>query len=89
MTWIEYTKHLLRVSIIPLSELRQEILHLKQNRTFNRNLCLMSLTILISSISVADIYHHPYTIAKQEKCNQLFQAMSAAAVIKTYQTFPQ
>ena len=89
MAWIEYMKHLIKVSIIPLSELRQEILHLKQNHTFNRNLCLMSLTIFISSISIANIYHHPYTIAKQEKCNQLFQAMSAAAVIKTYKTFPQ
>ena len=89
MAWTKYTKGLVRGTIIPLSELRQEILHLKQNRTFIRNLCLMSLTIIASSISVADIYHHPYTIAKQEKCDQLFQAMSAAAVIKTYQTFPQ
>lgn len=89
MAWTEYAKDFIRVVIIPLSELRQEILHLKQNHIFNRNLCLMSLTILISSISVANIYHHPQTIAKQEKCNQLFKAISAAAVIKTYQIFPQ
>ncbi len=84
MAWIEYTETLVKDSIIMLSELRQEIHCLKQNHTFIRNLCLTSLTIIASSMAVAEIYVHPYTIAKQEKCGQLFQAMSTGAAIKTY-----
>ena len=85
MAWTEYNKGLVKDSMIMLSELGQEIRRLKQNRTFIRNLCFTSITIIVSSISAAEIYAHPYTIAKQEKCDQLFQAVSAGAVIKTHQ----
>ena len=68
-----------------LSELRQEFHRLKQNRTFIRNLCFTSITIISCSLSAAEIYAHPYTIAKQEKCNQLFKVISAGAVVKTHQ----
>ena len=85
MAWTEYTKGLVKDSIILLSELRQEIHRLKQNPTFIRNLCLTSLAIIASSLSAAEIYAHPYTIAKQEKCDQLFQVVSTGAAIKTYQ----
>ena len=84
MAWTEYTQGLVRESTIMLSELSQEIHRLKQNRTFIRNLYLTSIAIVASSISAAEIYAHPYAIAKQEKCDQLFQAMSSGAVIKTY-----
>ena len=76
---------LVRDSIIMLSELRQEIHRLKQNRIFIRNLCFTSITIIVSTISAAEIYAHPYTIAKQEKCDQLFKVISTGAAIKTYQ----
>ncbi len=85
MAWTEYTKGLVKDSIIMLSELGQEIHRLKQNRTFIRNLCFTSITIIASSISAAEIYAHPYTVAKQEKCDQLFQVVSTGAAIKTYQ----
>ena len=85
MAWTEYTKGLVKDSIIVLSELHQEIHRLKQNRIFVRNLCFTSLTFIAISITAAEIYTHPHTIAKQEKCDQLFQVVSTGAAIKTYQ----
>ena len=87
MAWTECTKSLVKEGIITLSEIRQEIHCLKQNRPFIRNLCLTSFAIIASSLSAAEIYAHPYTVAKQEKCNQLFKAMSSGAAIKTYRAF--
>ena len=86
MAWTECTKGLVKDDIIiTLSEIGQEIHRLKQNRPFIRNLCLTSLAIIACSLSAAEIYAHPYTVAKQEKCNQLFKAMSAGVVVKTHQ----
>lgn len=87
MAGTEYTKGLIKDNPTMLSELCQEFHRLKQNPIFVRNLCFMSLTFIASTISAAGIYAHPHTIAKQEKCDRLFQVMSAGAVIKINQDF--
>ena len=55
MAWTENNKGFVKHSIITLSELRQEIHRLKQNRAFIRNLCLTLIAIIASSLSAAEI----------------------------------
>lgn len=70
-----------------MSELLQEILKLKQDSTFVRNLTVTTTVALVFFLSLAETYHSPTRVAKQVKLNQFSHTVSAGMVIKTYKIF--
>ena len=72
-----------------LPELFKEIIKLKQDRTFWRNLILAIIMAIAYGCFLAEANNHPTRLAKQEKIAQFSHKASAGMIIRTYQFFPR
>lgn len=66
-----------------LAEICQEIAELTKDSKFVRNLGLVTMITLASSLSLATEYTNPARFAQQEKLEQFSSLMSVGLCIKT------
>ena len=69
-----------------LQETWQELLKLQKEPRFTRNLTLLFLTVITSSLTLATEYYHPARVPQQQRLTQFSPLVSAAIVIRTYET---
>ncbi|GAB4546240.1 MAG: hypothetical protein Tsb0014_40680 [Pleurocapsa sp.] len=70
-----------------MNQLLQEMIQLKQDTAFVRNLTVTTLVAIACSLSLAEIKQHPTRLARQEKLSQFSHTVSAGMVIRTYEAF--
>jgi hypothetical protein len=68
-----------------LSELWQEILALKEDRSFARNLAITTIATVTVTLGFAEVYNHPTRIAQQQRISEFSGFLSVGMVIRTYQ----
>jgi hypothetical protein len=68
-----------------LSELWQEILKLNEDTLFTRNLAITTMTAIIITLGLAEVYSHPARIGQQQRISQFSDTVSVGMVIRTYQ----
>ncbi|MDJ0537074.1 MAG: hypothetical protein QNJ70_32100 [Xenococcaceae cyanobacterium MO_207.B15] len=69
-----------------LQEIWQEILNLKQDKQFTRNLIVVFIITIASSLILAEQYRHPARLAQQQRLTQFYNLVSVGMVIRTYDT---
>ncbi|MDJ0743509.1 MAG: hypothetical protein QNJ32_09115 [Xenococcaceae cyanobacterium MO_167.B27] len=69
-----------------LQEIWQEILNLKQDKEFTRNLIVVFIITIASSLILAEQYRHPARLAQQPRLTQFYNLVSVGMVIRTYDT---
>ncbi len=70
-------------------ELLQEILKLKQDSVFRRNLLRTNLVAIACCLSIGSVYHSPKRSSELAKIEQFSHKISAGMVIRTFQIFPR
>lgn len=68
-------------------QLLEEIIQLKQDRAFIRNLAILIFVAVACGTSLAEVKQHPTRLAKQAKISQFSHTVSAGMVIRTYESF--
>jgi hypothetical protein len=66
-----------------LNQLWQEILTLKQDSCFVRNLSVTAAIAIIVTLSLNEIYHHPARLGQQQRLDEFSTLISAGMVIRT------
>ena len=69
-----------------LQETWQEFIKLQKDQRFTRNLTLLFLTVITSSLTLAAEYYHPARLAQQQRLTHFSPLVSAGMVIRTYET---
>ena len=65
-----------------LQEIWQEIIRLGQDKQFVRNLTIVAITVIASSLSLAEEYRHPARLAQKEKLAQFSNLVFTGIEIK-------
>ncbi|MGV2827825.1 hypothetical protein [Myxosarcina sp. GI1(2024)] len=68
-------------------EVLQEILKLKRDSAFVRNLVMTNLVALVCCLCMGNVYHSPRRSSELEKVEEFSHKISAGMVIRTYQIF--
>ena len=69
-----------------LQETWLELLKLQKEPRFTRNLTLLFLTVITSSLTLATEYYHPARVPQQQRLTEFYPLVSAAIVIRTYES---
>ncbi len=69
-----------------LQQTWQELLKLQKEPRFTRNLTLLFLTVITSSLALATEYYHPARVPQQQRLTQFSPLVSAGIVIRTYES---
>lgn len=70
-----------------MNPILKEMIQLKQDHAFVRNLAITTFVAIACSLSLGEIQQHPTRLARQEKLSQFSHTVSAGMVIRTYETF--
>lgn len=66
-----------------LNQLWQEILTLKQDSCFVRNLSVTAAIAIVVTLSLGELYHQPDRLGQQQRLEEFSTVVSAGMVIRT------
>ncbi|HHP7230098.1 MAG TPA: hypothetical protein ACFCUY_04485 [Xenococcaceae cyanobacterium] len=69
-----------------LEEIWQEMIALKQNQIFRRNLIIVGISAIALPLTLITEYRHPGRLAQQERIAEFSNLVSVGMVIRTYET---
>lgn len=70
-----------------LSELRIELLKLKQDTLFMRNLSITTMVAIALTVGLGEVYRQPARASQQEKLVEWSSMISVGMVVKAHQVF--
>lgn len=66
-----------------LTQLWQEILTLKQDTSFVRNLSITTAIAIVVTLGLGEVYNHPARLGQQQRLEEFSTVVSAGLVIRT------
>jgi hypothetical protein len=69
-----------------LNQLWQEIINLKQDTCFIRNLSITTTIAIAVTLGLGEAFNHPARLDQQQRIDEFSNVVSAGMIVRTYQS---